>query len=393
MTKFSVNINSGFIINSRSNSYIVESGKQIAANIKGVALINNHLAGDGLDLAGKTFSVNSDYINSLISNNGGVTANTIARHSHTNKTLLDDITSGGDGGSYLANDGTYKAIATNDQSLNTTDDVTFNSVNSTDGYKINSACVLSASGTNNVWAGTNSGSSNLGANNTGIGIESGQFNSGNYNLFMGYQAGKNNNDSNCVFIGYQAGLNNQGSDIIAIGYQAALKCVSNNNIAIGRRSLTSAQYAAGNIAIGIESGNSITSGSDYNTMIGYQAGKNLVSGDRNVFIGFKAGYNETGNEKLYIAKGSDTDDNWIYGDVAGGNHRVGVNTITLTEALTVNGSIDITSGNVYKINNTQVLTSQQPAIADLASGATLADTITKVNDILAVLRTHGLIAT
>jgi len=45
-----------------------------------------------------------------VSNNVDVAANTAARHSHANKTLLDSLTSSGTGDSYLADDGTYKAI-------------------------------------------------------------------------------------------------------------------------------------------------------------------------------------------------------------------------------------------------------------------------------------------
>jgi hypothetical protein len=44
-------------------------------------------------------------------------------------------------------------------------------------------------------------------------------------------------------------------------------------------------------------------------------------------------------------------------------------------------------------NDQQVLTVRQPAIANLSGGATLSDVISKVNAILAMLRTHGLIAT
>jgi hypothetical protein len=47
---------------------------------------------------------------------------------------------------------------------------------------------------------------------------------------------------------------------------------------------------------------------------------------------------------------------------------------------------------VLKVNGTQVVGARQAAIADLVGAATLADTITKVNALLAMLRTHGLIA-
>jgi hypothetical protein len=50
--------------------------------------------------------------------------------------------------------------------------------------------------------------------------------------------------------------------------------------------------------------------------------------------------------------------------------------------------------SIYKDEDgNQILTSQQSAIADLAGAATLAQTIAKVNEILAMLRQHGIIAT
>jgi hypothetical protein len=63
-------------------------------------------------------------------------------------------------------------------------------------------------------------------------------------------------------------------------------------------------------------------------------------------------------------------------------------------------NVDLSSGHVYKVNGTQVLTSQQAAIADL--NQTISATPTqaevqaisdKVDEVLAMLRAHGLIAT
>lgn len=56
------------------------------------------------------------------------------------------------------------------------------------------------------------------------------------------------------------------------------------------------------------------------------------------------------------------------------------------------GNLNIARGKL-KIAGTQVLSTQQSAIANLAGGADLATTVSKVNAILAMLRTHGLIAT
>lgn len=52
--------------------------------------------------------------------------------------------------------------------------------------------------------------------------------------------------------------------------------------------------------------------------------------------------------------------------------------------------VDIESGNVIKVNGTQVLTGQQAAIANATDAAS---TQARLNDLLAALRTHGIIAT
>ena len=46
-----------------------------------------------------------------VSNNTDVSANTSARHTHSNKILLDSLIDTGSGNQYLADDGTYKAIS------------------------------------------------------------------------------------------------------------------------------------------------------------------------------------------------------------------------------------------------------------------------------------------
>jgi hypothetical protein len=65
-------------------------------------------------------------------------------------------------------------------------------------------------------------------------------------------------------------------------------------------------------------------------------------------------------------------------------------------AIDAGDDINLGSGYVYRVNGTQVVTAQQSAIADVGTPAqTGVDTTcrNKVNDILAMLRTHGLIDT
>jgi translation elongation factor P/translation initiation factor 5A len=75
---------------------------------------------------------------------------------------------------------------------------------------------------------------------------------------------------------------------------------------------------------------------DSNTAIGYRAGYTNATGSNNVFIGHKAGYNETGSNKLYISNG-DTSSPLIQGDFSSGE-------VTINGNLTVNTLKD-SSGN------------------------------------------------
>lgn len=59
---------------------------------------------------------------------------------------------------------------------------------------------------------------------------------------------------------------------------------------------------------------------------------------------------------------------------------------------TFSGAVEV-SGEGFFVEGHRVIGGQLPAIADLASTATLADTINKVNSILNAMRLHGLIAT
>ena len=54
-----------------------------------------------------------------------------------------------------------------------------------------------------------------------------------------------------------------------------------------------------------------------------------------MFIGYRAGFNETGSNKLYIANGSDDANVLIYGEFD--NRRVGIGTTNPTANLDVNG--------------------------------------------------------
>ncbi|NDD84875.1 hypothetical protein EBZ38_11490 [bacterium] len=123
-----------------------------------------------------------------------------------------------------------------------------------------------------------------------------------------------------------------GGDI-AIGFGGILqKSEGQNNIGIGFENLRNNGSGQYNIAIGNSSLYSAKDGSG-NIAIGFECLYNN-NGERNVAIGLYAGYNEVGNDKLYIANNLAT--TLIYGEFDAG--RVGINTTGATNAFHVSAS-------------------------------------------------------
>lgn len=57
-------------------------------------------------------SVNKYYTDTKVQNNAVVVANTSARHTHSNKSILDNIIDNGTGTNFLSDNGTYKTVST-----------------------------------------------------------------------------------------------------------------------------------------------------------------------------------------------------------------------------------------------------------------------------------------
>ena len=217
-------------------------------------------------------------------------------------------------------------------------------------------------GINNVFIGNLAGNSNTNGNyNVFLGSEAGKSNvDGQYNTFLGYQAGYHNIGGSGswegefnTFIGYQAGFNaSSGYRNIAVGYQAGYGLTSNRyNVLIGETAGYSLNSGQANVCIGTYSGKALTSGegniflgldagytnsvgSD-NVYIGLGAGR-ASTGNRCVFIGQYAGYNETSDDKLYIDN-TISSSPLIGGDFA--TNRVGINRLPTTYTLEVGGTI------------------------------------------------------
>ncbi len=235
---------------------------------------------------------------------------------------------------------------------------------------------------NSVFIGTNSGTSNTGSGNTALGYYSLEDNTTGYNntAIGGYAMFSNTTGNKNTAIGAEAILHNTtGSANTAIGIRAILSnTTGSNNTAMGYYVMEKNNDGEENTAVGLRAANENISGSsntvvgyhsnyynqngDNNTILGYQAGRGSAVHDKsgNIFLGFQAGYNETGDNKLYI-ENSNSSTPLIGGDFD-------------ANQVDINGTIKITGGTP---GNGKVLTSdadglavwQTPEINDLSDAA------------------------
>lgn len=235
--------------------------------------------------------------------------------------------------------------------------------NSVLGYE---SAVNNTEGSSNVFIGYQSGYSNeLGMNNIFIGSRAGYSNVGaiqtdpffisygSENVFIGNEAGFSNISGwTNLFLGNGAGYGNiNGTDNTYLGNFSGQGNIDGwGNVLVGAfsgRQNTNgilnffAGFYSGNLNqgdentfIGSYSGEENMNG-DGNTIIGTSAGR-LSTGSYNVFIGTGAGYNEAGNDKLYIENSQGTVP-LIGGDFAA--NRVGINRLPTTYTLEVGGTI------------------------------------------------------
>jgi 7,8-dihydro-6-hydroxymethylpterin-pyrophosphokinase len=127
------------------------------------------------------------------------------------------------------------------------------------------------------------------------------FASDSYNLFVGYQSGVNNNGGiENVFIGNVAGCRNTtGEGNLFSGYQSGYaNTIGNYNTFIGNVAGFRNISGGSNVFLGGGSGNKNTTGSE-NTYLGGVTGQ-LNNGNRNIIIGYAAGYNLTASDSILI---------------------------------------------------------------------------------------------
>jgi len=188
---------------------------------------------------------------------------------------------------------------------------------------------------------------------------------GNSNIGIGIRALLNNSTGyyNMAIGGYGLASNTTGHDNISIGYGAMYSNVSGiDNITIGTYSM---RYATGsfNVCIGHEANRYNQAGTG-NTIIGAMAGRGSAvhSKSWNVFIGYYAGYYETGSSLLYIDNSS-TSSPLLWGDFSGNILRIN-GTFQVNDPALAGYAFplaDGTSGYVLSTNGSGTVTWSDPA--------------------------------
>jgi trimeric autotransporter adhesin len=132
------------------------------------------------------------------------------------------------------------------------------------------------------------------SNNTALGYNAlNAITTGGTNVAVGYEAGLSLTDaSDTTFIGYQAGRLATGGENTAVGTQAMQNVIYSGgngvgNVAIGYWALrgTSAQSPTSNIAIGNSAGRLLSTGGNYNVLVGGASGDALTTGYSNIAMG------------------------------------------------------------------------------------------------------------
>jgi len=251
----------------------------------------------------------------------------------------DVIIKGNDGGSAItaltldmsaAGAATFndKVIATE---LDISGDVDVDGTLETDAITLNGTSFIKLEGTNftdSLLIGhATTGTLDAAEDNTGVGINALEsLTSGDKNTALGHQAGKAiTTASQNVYLGNLAGYQNTSSNFnIGIGDSALAGSDGStaSNVAIGALALNVASGANFNIAIGRDAGREVTTG-DNNIFIGYNSGANdstagITTGSGNVIIGQVDPDSRTNNRQLKIT-GNDgsSSTTWISGDSSG----------------------------------------------------------------------------
>lgn len=178
------------------------------------------------------------------------------------------------------------------------------------GFEALNACTTS---TNNTAFGHKAQKDSLGGSNIGVGVWAySRASSGSHNVVIGNFAGYGNAATY--------------SDSTGVGKETLKAKTSGNfDTAVGSLALQGITTGSLNTAVGGRAMQTATT-STQNVAIGYNAG--VGCGDANVFVGYQAGQNETGSNKLYIENSSSASP-LIYGEFD-------------NDIVKINGSLEVT---------------------------------------------------
>lgn len=226
-------------------------------------------------------------------------------------------------------------------------------------------------GTDNVAIGSGTLQYTLGGFSVALGTGACAVNTAGGNIGLGYVT------TQTLSGGYNIGLGNYALGGYAISILGVYPPNINSNIAMGYMTLATLTAGDNNTVIGVESGwflqgagnsvlgaNALQMGpsgwftqnrSNYTTALGYGAG-NYTAGDYNIFLGYNAGYNRgTVSNRLHVGVYPNT--SLIYGEFD--NHKLGINTESVSAVLTVSGNALFTStvsSNGYSTNSISGIT-------------------------------------
>jgi hypothetical protein len=196
---------------------------------------------------------------------------------------------------------------------------------------VNSGIIDISGTTRNTFFGYQAGQNSLNHNfNTAVGylaLTATPSIAGNtFNTALGSGALRNATGIGNIAIGVFSGQSIVGNYNIGLGTNSlAATTTGHNNLAIGQASMSLNQSGYLNVAIGA---NALQTGTAaYNTVsIGANSGQN-ATGYGNIFLGFDAGKNEVGSQKLYISN-SNTSNPLIKGEFDNKNLKINTGATT-----------------------------------------------------------------
>ncbi len=256
---------------------------------------------------------------------------------------------------YYIQNGTSQQATSN---FNVSGEGKANILTATAQFNIGANRILSNAGFQNLFVGTEAGTSNTGAGNSNsfVGALAGQNNTtGASNSFFGLAAGRANIDGNFnSFFGRSAGTaNTSGTSNSFVGSNSGqANTIGSFNVFFGRSAGAANLSGGDNAFIGQSAGLNNNTGS-FNSALGSGAGISNMTGANNTFVGYLAGQtNTTENDNTFIGYKTNGSSGITNATAIGANAFVNQsNTMVLgTNAVTVKIPGNLTVANTFSAN-------------------------------------------